>query len=210
MHPEMDELLALRDGEGSAEAGRHAERCERCRAEIEALRSAAAALRSLPQSEPPSGAWDEIRRRIAARKRRAVAIRLGLAAAAVFVVATAVVVERLAMLKGGDNAMSSGDVRATVEQLSSASRELETVLQDLSVRAPVLTPRRAAMIVELEDRIALVDLALGQSSDATGELEVALWSDRVELLDALVAVRGADSETDGVMFAVNRNQGSPL
>jgi hypothetical protein len=65
------------------------------------------------------------------------------------------------------------------------------------------------MIVELEDRIALVDLALAQHTDRQpDERAVVLWSDRVELLDALVTARSGESREFGVIHAVNRNQGS--
>ncbi len=207
MHPELKELLALRDGDGSAEAARHAERCGQCRAEIEELRLAADALRSLPECAPPPEAWGVIRNSIDRQRRLAVGTRLGVAAALVFAIGLVAVVGRLGAPNGGDGVTASSDIRATVEQLSNASRELEMVLQEPSIRSPVLTPRRAAMIVELEDRIALVDLALAQSTEVPSELEVALWSDRVELLDALVTARGGDNGADGVTSAVNRIQG---
>jgi hypothetical protein len=50
MHPTLDDLLALRDGDGPADAARHVEQCERCSGAIEELRAAASALRALPAS----------------------------------------------------------------------------------------------------------------------------------------------------------------
>lgn len=103
----------------------------------------------------------------------------------------------------------AGDTREAIEHLSSASRDLEMILQESSLQTCVLSPRRAAMIVELEDRIALVDLALSRQTEREpGERAVALWSDRVELLDALVTVRSGDLRSDGVTYADNRYQGS--
>jgi hypothetical protein len=73
----------------------------------------------------------------------------------------------------------------------------------------VLSPRRAAVIVDLEDRIALVDTALADPPSAWGvEENVVLWSHRVELLDALVAARVGTMNEEGVGYAVFQYEGS--
>jgi hypothetical protein len=113
----------------------------------------------------------------------------------------------------GDESTPPGitEPRVAVEHLSAASRELELVLQDPSLRSRVLSPQRAAVIVELEDRIALVDRALAENADQEpGARTVVLWSERVELLDALVAARGGEPREIVVTPAVIRNQGSLL
>jgi hypothetical protein len=208
MHLNLDELLALRDGEGTVETERHVAGCESCRAEIGALRAASNALRALPSSPPPQRSWAIIRRRIINQRRRPVDKRLGIAVAIFLALAAAAVVGRIGTTAGSFQPASTDDTRVAIEQLSIASRELERVLQDSSLRSPVLSTREAAMIVEIEDWIALVDLALVQDTHNRGERAVALWSDRVELLDALVTARGGDVRTDGVVVAINREKGS--
>lgn len=208
MHPKLDELLALRDGDGAADTVRHVQRCEICRTELEGLRAMAGALEELSPLEPPSDAWTGIRRRIISRRRRSTRVRLALIAASVLAVATVTMVARFGAVGGDPRQPGIDETRLAVEYLSDASRELERVLRDPSLQSPVLSPGRAAMIVELEDRIALVDIALAEHTDRDSfEREVVLWSDRVELLDALVTARGGDHGADGVTSAVNRIQG---
>jgi hypothetical protein len=209
MHPNLDELLALRDGDGAAETARHVERCEHCRTELEELRAAARALKDLPSFEAPDEAWPEIRHRIVFRRRRSTRARFGLVAASLLAVAAVTLVMRFGAVEDDPMASGTGEPRLAVEHLSNASRELELVLRNPSLQSRVLSPGRAAMIVELEDRIALVDVALAQNADREpDERAVVLWSDRVHLLDALVTARGGDTRETGVVDAVNRNQGS--
>jgi hypothetical protein len=209
MHPNLDELLALRDGDGSTELRRHVDGCEQCRAEIEDFHSIREALGSLPQCPPPEGSWEAIRLRLPSGRRRPVDLRIGVAAAVVLGLVTAVFIARLGPSDGAVESITAADTREVLEQLSKASRELELVLQDSSLRSPVLSPRQAAMIVELEDRIALVDLAIAQSRrEEPDRLAVALWSDRVELLDALVTARSGVARFDGIVRVSNGNERS--
>ena len=136
-------------------------------------------------------------------------MRFALAAASVLVVAAVSLVARFGAVRSDPKPPGISETRLAVEHLSNASRELEFVLQDPSLQSRVLSPRRAAMIVELEDRIALVDIALAQNTDQEPDQRaVVLWSDRVELLDALVTARGGETRDISVIPAVNRNQGS--
>lgn len=209
MHPNLVELLALRDGEGTFGVERHVEGCEQCRAELEELRLAAEALRALPPYPPPEGSWNDLRHRLVTERRKPVDLRIGVAAAVLLALATAAIVGRLGPPSGTLESVSVGETREVVEQLSNASRELELVLRDWSLQSPVLSPRQAAMIVEIEDRIALIDLAIAQNHEREPDVRaVALWSDRVELLDALVSARGGGLRSEAVVPASNRNQGS--
>lgn len=209
MHPKLNELLALRDGDGAADTARHVEQCENCRTELEELRATARALNDLPSFGAPDEAWPGIRRRIVAHRRRATRLRFGLVAASLVAVAAVTLVVRFGVVDNDPIPPGIGEPRVAVEHLSSASRELELVLQDPSLQSRVLSPGRAAMIVELEDRIALVDIALAQHTEQEPDgRAVVLWSDRVELLDALVTARGGEARESGVVHAVNRNQGS--
>ena len=209
MHPKLDELLALRDGDGSAETARHVEECGICRDELEELRVTARALQDLPSFELPVTAWSEIRHRIVSHRRRSSRLRIGLVAASLLAVVATVLVVQFGGVDDDPRRPRIGETRLAVEHLSSASRELELVLRDPSLQSRVLSPGRAAMIVELEDRIALVDFALAQHTDQEpDERAVVLWSNRVQLLDALVTARGGETRETGVIHAVNRNQGS--
>ena len=70
MHCTMDDLLALRDGEGSVWARRHSEDCAACRAELEALYQRVAQLKALPTLRPPRDRWGAVRGAIVAQRTR--------------------------------------------------------------------------------------------------------------------------------------------
>jgi hypothetical protein len=211
MHLNLDELLALRDGDGAARAALHVERCDACRAELEELRKTVTVLRDLPAFEPPSEAWTEIRRRIVSRRRRWAGLRFALIAASILAVGSTTLLTRFGHFGDPVERPQIDEARLAVKYLSAASRELELVLQDPSLHSRVLSPQRAAMIIEIEDRIAVVDMALAQHPDEEpGERAVVLWSDRVELLDALVAARSGELPEIGVIRAEKRDRGSLL
>ena len=71
-HGTGEELLALRDGEGSAWVREHAAACPACAAELERLEQVRAQLRALPSFAPPRDSWPVVReavRRERARRR---------------------------------------------------------------------------------------------------------------------------------------------
>src|SRR2546425_12869084 len=84
MHCTMDDLVAVRDGEGSAWARRHLEDCAACRTELEALYQRVAKLKALPALRPPRDRWDVVRAELVAarRRRRRMWSAMSLAAAA--------------------------------------------------------------------------------------------------------------------------------
>jgi hypothetical protein len=208
MHPNLDELLALRDGDGSAETAQHVAHCARCSHELDELCAAAAALRALPRVGVDRDPWPDIRRRVVTRRRRALTVRIGAVAASVLAAVTAVVLtqsgDQPARLEAG-----AAGARAAVTELEAASRGLEATLRDPALQYQVLSPRRAAVIADLEDRIAVVDMALVErSADWSTAQNIALWSHRVELLDALVAARTGSEDDNGVGYAVFHYEGS--
>jgi len=208
MHPTIDDLLALRDGNGTAEAARHVEQCAQCSAEVVNLRTAAAALRSLPLVGVDRDHWPEIRRRVVERRRRRRAVQIGAFAASVIAVLTTVVLVRSpGTTVSSDRAAANAQV--AIDELAAASSGLEAVLRDPALQRQVLSPRRAAVIIDIEDRIAILDMALAdQPTDRGVEQNVALWSHRVELLDALVTARTGDLGEMGVSSAVIHYEGS--
>lgn len=208
MHPNLDDLLALRDGNGPAEAARHVKQCTQCSDELEELRSAASALRALPAVGTDRDVWPEIRRRVVGRRRRTLALRIGSAAASIVAVVATVVLVRSPDSPTSREAATAG-AQIAIDELAAASRGLEAVLRDPALRRRVLSPRRAAVIVDLEDRIAALDMAMAdQPMDWGVERNVALWSHRVELLDALVTARTVTLGEEGVGYAVFQYEGS--
>jgi hypothetical protein len=202
MHPSQQELLDLRDGEGTAETERHLQSCVRCAREVDELRVAADALRDLPCFSPEEDLWPRVEGALLDRRRRKTRLIVGAVAAALVVAATSLVAVRLGSRGESIARVSPADLGMAVEQLQVASSELESMLQSPSLRAPVLSPQRAALIVEIEDRIAVVDLALSRNEpEFAGPRAVALWSDRVELLDALVVVRSGDRRDERYRYA---------
>lgn len=208
MHPNLDDLLSLRDGDGPPEAARHVERCARCTVAIDEMRAVASALRALPPVGSAQDHWPEIRRRIVSRRRKSRALRIGALAASIVAAVTSVVLLRSPAPATSPEAAAEGAWIA-IDDLAAASRSLESVLRDPALQRQVLSPRRAAVIVDLEDRIAVVDMALADQPTALGvDGNVVLWSHRVELLDALVAARTGTLDSEGVVSAVLEHEGS--
>ena len=209
MHPSLDELLDLRDGDGAAEVARHVQFCGQCAHQLAELRATAAELRALPAMDAADDQWPRIVERAVRRRRRWSMISRATAAACLLAALAAVMVTRFTPTNEAVLSPPETDVQLAVEQLTSASRELELVLKSPSLRSQVMSPRRAAIIIDIEDRIALVDLALAEGvADPPDGLAVALWSDRVELLDALVAARTAPPGSESIVFANNSFEGS--
>src|SRR3989475_11545407 len=61
MHCTMEDLGALRAGEGSVWARRHIITCAICQAELEALYQRVAQLKALPTLRPPRDRWPAVR-----------------------------------------------------------------------------------------------------------------------------------------------------
>ena len=200
MHPTPDEMLALRDGNADPEIAAHVNDCVRCAGELDRLAELREGLRGLPQLQPPSGGWDVIR--VAAQRRQELRRRRRWAAAAAALVAGVALwlgVGSLRVFQPGTDSEVVGS--ANLDALIAASSQLERALQVPSLRTRVLTPQEAAQIVVIEDRIALIDLRLARpAGDVPSGHAVELWSDRVELLDALVQARGGTTSP-----AINRN-----
>ena len=191
-HLAMEELLALRDGEGSAFARKHVESCEMCRTEVERLYQVRAQLRALPRYKPPRDLWirvaNEVRRR---RWRRRFGLRTaGLAAVAIL---TGVVVLRGPSQRGGERA-GEWVVEETSQDLGPMivrSQELEGLLQRYTPRYRVYDAPTALAVSALEDRIGILDRMLSESRAAGMDREVlvGLWGERVEALETLVGLQ---------------------
>jgi anti-sigma factor RsiW len=204
MHPKTDELLALRDGDGEPEVGRHVADCPACTGELERLRTLQRAMRRLPDIPPPEGSWARLRA-AARRQRRLREWRIGFVAAAAVIAAgwIGVFVVNLGPNEPVPTAVARASEDRALVDLIAASGELESVLQAPALRSPVLSPTEAALIVSLEDRIAVIDLQLAATGGkASHDRDAALWSNRVELLDELVRARGGSPDVTGIQRAV--------
>ena len=183
IHCTMDELLAIRDGQGSQGALRHLDECDECCNELELLHQRVAALKALPSLRPPRDRWSVVRDEVLARRARA-RRRFGgwLTAAAAASVALAVGLGGLVT-----PAVQEQDPLA---ELVSEAQMLERALRTMRPETRVLTGRIASAVAALEDRLELLDLRFEQAKvrRLSKERVIVLWQERVGLMDLLVNV----------------------
>ena len=92
-----------------------------------------------------------------------------------------------------------GGATAAYTSLASESARLERMLNEIPYRPRLVNAGTATMISGLQDRIGQVDQVLMYSSvnGLQPEQTVALWQERVDLMNALLQVRYADSQRFG-------------
>ena len=175
MHCSMDDLIALRAGEGSVWARKHLDACAQCRAELDALYQRVAQLKALPARRPARDRWPAVRAELVGerRLRRRTVGAWGLAAAAVL---AAVLVFR-----------PTGGYAEDLAKAKDESAQIESRLKDLDPESRVMSGRAAALAAELEDRIAVIDGALARRQAREAQL-VQLWQQRVDLMHQLYSV----------------------
>lgn len=78
------------------------------------------------------------------------------------------------------------DAEQQIATAKSESQQLELQLHAWNPQSRVLNSRAAAMVMELEDRIADLDVRLAQTPES--ERQLALWQQRVGLMNTLVEV----------------------
>ncbi len=201
MHPSDEDLLALRDGEGSAETADHVARCPRCASEMERLRSVAQDLRGLPSLRPPSDAWPALRLALQEGTPKSSGLSaLGAVWAALMVLmlglSFVVLMRQPALHEDPSAAKQRLALREKLGPLQARSRSLEGALAAYRGRQGVQSAATAGTIAYLEDGLAIVDLQLSllKADDTEPDKLVRLWQERVKLLSALVevnATRGA-------------------
>ncbi|HEV8304885.1 MAG TPA: hypothetical protein VGQ25_08000 [Gemmatimonadales bacterium] len=185
MHCTMDDLLALRAGEASVWARKHIETCAACRAELDAVYQRVAQLKALPALRPSRDRWPVVRDAVRAerwRKRQTWGV-WSLAAAAAL---AGVLLMR----------PNQGALHAELAQAKQQSATLEDELQRYDVDGRVLSGRAAALVADLEDRIAVIDGAL--TSPTQDAQLVKLWQQRVGLMQQLVTVRATRARYVGL------------
>jgi hypothetical protein len=197
-HLAMDELLALRDGEGGASSRSHVEACDECRDELERLYQFQARLRAMPTFSPPRDVWPRVvhtvrRRRLRRRLNYGV---LGLAAAAAL---TAVVVLRGPAVDEGDQPSDSWTAEASSLDMGPVilrSRQLESLLQTYRPAQRVYDAPTALAVSVLEDRIVLLDqmLSEGRVVGSDRAVMLGLWGERVATLETLVGLQAVQED----------------
>jgi hypothetical protein len=189
----MDDLLALRAGEASVWARKHIEDCAACRSELDAVYQRVAQLKALPVLRPARDRWGVVRaalRRGRAQRRRTWGV---------WTLAAAAALAGVLLLRP-----SSAGLHAELAQAKERSATLEDQLQRYDVEGRVLSGRAAALVAELEDRIAVIDGDLtrrGGAATATGMQDaelVKLWRQRVDLMQDLVTVRATRARYVGL------------
>jgi len=183
MHLSIEDLLAVRDGEATADAVAHADSCPQCAAEIERLRAVQARLAALPDDRPSKDPWPGLHAELAARAQRRRWAVAGWAAACVAATFTLVIAVR-----GGLEAWHEAQLARETKVLVAASQRLEQRLRTQGGTARVVNGRTVDTIVQLEDRIAVVDAQLSRIGPERAHSQdvLELWQERVRLLDTLV------------------------
>jgi hypothetical protein len=180
-HGTMEELLALRDGEGSVWVRGHVDECPACAAELRRLEQVRAQLRALPTFTPPRDRWPLIAATLRQERHRHRAWGVGGMAAA-----AAVVVLGLFALHHTPAATSDPGLA----QAMAESQAMEQVFKALKPDQRALSGGTASVVADLEARLAQVDAALSDPSAVRADPDqiAALWKQRAGLLSALVDV----------------------
>jgi hypothetical protein len=199
MHCTMEDLGALRAGEGSVWARRHVTTCAGCQAELEKLYQRIAQLKALPALHPPRDRWPAIQAVLHAqrsRRRRTWGVWGGTGSLAL---AATIALILLVQPSHGNQ----GKLYAELTQAKRQSATLEDSLQQFDVDGRVLSGHAAALVAELEDRISALDGTLAQSDEGTaasrGDAElVQLWKQRVGLMRELLNARATRARYVGL------------
>jgi hypothetical protein len=150
-HCSIEELLEVRNGEGSLGAKTHVDECAQCRDELDRLHQRVAALRALPSLNAPRDRWSVVRQSIVEQRRRVWFLRTGWAAAAA--IALALGANGLVPWPAAQPNESEIELQTLVDQ----SVQLDSMLVTVSARPRVVNGLAAVTIVDLEDQISLID-----------------------------------------------------
>lgn len=186
IHCTMDELLAIRDGEGSQAASRHLDECDECSHELDLLHQRVAALKTMPTLNAPRDRWSVVRDEVLAgraKKRRQFVGWLGAAAAASVMLTLGV----------GQLVVSAAREPDPLAELVNEAQSLEQALRVFRPESRVMSGRVATAVAALEDRLFALEVRFGRAQQrrASREQFIRLWEERVGLMGALVEVRRA-------------------
>ena len=154
-HCSIQELLDVRNGEGSLGARTHVDECAHCRDELDRIHQRVAALKALPSLTAPRGRWSVVRQSIVDQRRRLWWVRTGWVAAAA-----------IALALGANGffswpAAAPEESQLEIRQLVSQAAQLDSQLVAVVARPKVVNGLAAIAIVDLEDQISAVDNRIG-------------------------------------------------
>ena len=182
-HGTTEELLAVRDGEGSAWAKAHVAECAACAAELRRLEQTRARLRALSAFAPPRDRWAVVAERARRERRgRHLSALAGLAAAAGLGGLLLVAVQGTRP----DALRAETTLRSAMER----SQAMERVLKDVDPDARALGGQAATAVVDLQRQIEALDARLADPAQWGNDpaRQARLWNERAGLLGALVDV----------------------
>jgi len=191
-HATLDELLALRDGEGSGWTREHVADCSVCAAELARLEQVRSQLRALPSFAPPRDVWPVVRRAAQAdRRRRRISAWSGALAAAAIAVLAFTLLRPSAKVAPEDVAL---------QKAMAESAAMEQMFESLHPDRRALSGQAAGVVADLEDQLAQVDAALNDTvAWRSNPVRVAgLWKQRAGLLSALVDVHETRASVAGL------------
>jgi len=183
------------DAKESAAFEAHLATCSACESVLLATVGAPPGIAGLPRSiEPAADLWPAIRARVTQPRgasRRIAAPRWALAAAAVVLVAVSSGLTAMLLTSGGPPAVVTRDIRALEAQYSAVSQDLSGALEQARSR---LSP---ATMATIERNLRIIDAALDETrqalardpgNEALGQMVVAAWRQKVDLLRRATAI----------------------
>lgn len=199
MHASLEQLIALRDREPvAAEIAGHVGACAECGRTLTRLTEWQQRLRMLPAFSAPENGWGRVIERSGKtaglrRARWLPAAGIGLVASLVAAVALIAWHLPLSVSPAATGIYSGAAKMSRLAQLQAQSRYLENAVQSMNADGEprIVNAASAATVAALEDRIALVDYAINNSTtqpQAAVQL-TQLWQQRVDLMQSLAAVR---------------------
>jgi hypothetical protein len=183
-HATTEELLALRDGEGTLWTKSHVADCAACASALWKQEQLRAQLRALPTFTPPRDRWAVVATAARQEHRRSLVRRVtGLATAAALAGLTFVALRpaQVTPLAAQEAALERAMVRSQV---------LEEQLRVLDRDRHALDAAAARAAAELESRLQQLDARLAEPEawrSRPGDV-ADLWAERAGLLSALVDV----------------------
>ncbi len=159
-------------------------------------------LRALPSFTPPPGGWLDLNRRLAARRRNFAVAGGGFALAASVLVGVGLVglrpgaVAPPAATTAASRAAPATQVSPAVARLISRSQALERQLSSVRPQVAVWNTGRDTRALMLETELRRVDALINFAEPQAAE---ALWSRRVQLMNALVELH--ETEAPALQYA---------
>ena len=205
MHASLEQLISLRDEEPvSVSVQEHVRGCGFCARTLNELAAVRDGLGQCADPLPPPGAWAEIVAKAEGRGARALRVRRWLPAAGVALVAS---VAGAILMLNTHQLLTVPEQQvvtppASLGELMAQSRYLERAVLEVGNNADQMpvSAGTASTVASLEDRIALVDYEINDTSgpkpDDTRLAQ--LWRQRVDLLQSLAAVRYAQVTNSGI------------